>query len=214
MALWRAYTGETSLDRLIHDQEHFLRALARYAIRFKTCWFMSDEDDVFQEACIWLVDSMWNWEDDRNVDLADYVVYNIGVRLKMYVEAERAKKRHPNANRSRREGIWDEQNSEDGSNSLRESSIDSGIPDIETTIAIRQALKIANENLTDLAKELLIALANNNGNLAGATRDLLERDHIVKRFGSDEKHLKYLLRKKVLPEIFAFLQPIDIMPGT
>lgn len=156
---------------------------------------------------------MWEWDEERGVELATYVVYNIGARLSTQIKTERAKRRHPDANKTRRVNIWEDAYDEDGGSPM-ESTIANNDESIDRTIAVREALKIANENLTDLAKDLLIALANNNGNLTWATRDLLERDHIRRRFGSDENHLKYVLRRKVMPEIFHFLQPMDIIPET
>jgi len=159
---------------------------------------------------MWMIRCMWDWEEDRGTNLAEYVVYNIGARLGTQVKTERAKRRHPDANRSRRVNIWD-QSYDDNSLSM-EAMIAGNGPNPELVVAIREALEIANENLTDLAKDLLFALANNNGNLTWATRDLLEKDHIRRRFGPNEDHLKYVLRRKVMPEVFHFLQPVHIMP--
>lgn len=208
--LWRAYTGEIDLDDLIKDQEHFLRALARYSLRYKTTWYMSDEDDLFQEACIWMIRSMWEWDESRGRSLEEYVIYNIGARLATQIKVERAKRRHPDANTSRKLNIWE--SSYDDNTLSMESMIAGNGPNPELIVILREAIEIANENLTDLAKDLLIALAENNGNLTWATRDLMERDHIRRRFGPDENHLKYVLRQKVMPEIFHFLNPMAIMP--
>jgi hypothetical protein len=94
-----------------------------------------------------------------------------------------------------------------------ESMIAGNGPNPELVVILREAIEMANENLTELAKDLLIALAENNGNLTWATRDLMERDHIRRRFGPDENHLRYILRQKVMPEIFQFLDPTAIMPS-
>jgi DNA-directed RNA polymerase specialized sigma24 family protein len=211
-ALDNAYVGEISLDNLIKSQEHFLRSLARYALRCKQ-WYMSDEDDLFQEACVWLIQSMWDWDDTRGVGLAEYVVYNIGARLKTQLEFEQAKRRSPKANDLQRVGLWDQVTYHGNDfNDTRESRIQGASPDPEIVAALREALELANREMTNLAKDLLLALANNNGNVTMATRDLLKQDHIKFRFGHDEIHLKYILQKKIMPEIFQFLTPAHIIP--
>jgi hypothetical protein len=210
VSLWRAYTGETSLDKLIGDQEHFLRGLARYALRFQTAWYTSDEDDLFQEACIWLNTSMWDWDRDKGRELAEYVVWNIGARLGNKIKSERADRRHPDANHSRKVDIWSP--CWDDNTLCMEAMIAGRGPNPEMVVAVREALDRADKELTDLARSLMLALVMNDGNLAGAARDLLESEEIIKRFGPDERHLRYELRRRVMPEIFNFLSPMHIMP--
>jgi hypothetical protein len=212
VSLWRAYTGETTVDDLIRDQEHFLRGLARYALRFQTAWYTSDEDDLFQEACLWLVRALWDWDEDKGKELAEYVVWNIGARLGNQIKSERAERRHPDANHSRKIDIWGFARP-DGTQSLTMEAMLAGRgPNPELAVAIREALTRANEEMTDLARTLMVALIENDGNLAGAARDLLQLKEIVNRFGPDERHLKYVLRRRVMPEIFDNLSPTHIMP--
>lgn len=208
-AIERAYEGEIDLDELITTQREVLMRMVNYALRYKTQWMVSDAEDLFQEACAELIKRMWKWDETRGRDLADYCTYNIGSQLATIVKSEKAKKRHPNANRSRKIDIWEPLT--DDSATPFESCLP-GVENIEVTCAIRQAIETANVELTDLAKDLLMALANNSGNFAESIRDLSSQDHIRRRFGPDETHTCYVMRKKVLPEIIDYLHPSRIMP--
>ena len=210
VSLWRAYTGEFSLYDLIIDHEHFMRGLARYALRFQTTWYTSDVDDLYQEACMWLVRAMWDWDEDKGRELAEYVIWNIGARLGNQIKSERAERRHPDSNYARKVDIWS--SSWDDNTLCMEAMIAGRGPNPELVVAIREALQHASEEMTDLAQTLMCALIENDGNLAGAARDLLNVEEIVKRFGPDERHLKYVLRRRVMPEIFDNLSPTHIMP--
>lgn len=202
------YNGDLSIDELITRYQDFLRSLGKYALRYQTTWYISDEDDMFQEACIWLMRALWDWDESRGVSLSRYVVYNIGVRLGTQVEHERAKKRHPSAVKL---DLWGSRG-KDADNFTWEETLHNST-DIETIVAIRRALVAASNELTDLAKMLLVALIDNGGNFAGASRDLYEKNEIRSRFGPDQEHLKYVLRRKVMPEIFNFLEPTHIIPS-
>jgi hypothetical protein len=209
--LWRAYAGQIEIDELIKTHRRFLYGLARFSIRYKTPWYISDEDDMFQEACYWLLHSMWKWDPSQGKTLEHYVVYNIGARLDTQADKERAQKRHPKAGQRGRVEIWDSR-SKNGDGHSWESTISYGSsPEVIT--AIRRALEKASQELTELAQILLVALVENEGNFAGATRDLLCQPEIRRRFGPDEDHLKYVLRRRVLPEIFTFLAPVHIIPS-
>jgi len=174
---------------------------------------VSDEDDLFQEACIWLVRAMWDWDESKGKELSEYVIYNIGARLGNIIKSERATRRHPDQNRSRKVDIWSSWRPDTNNHALCiEAMIDGQGPNPELTVAIREALTRANEEMTELARTLMVALIENDGNLAGAARDLLKIEEIIRRFGPDERHLKYILRRQVMPEIFDNLSPTHIMP--
>lgn len=204
-----AYAGKLSLDELIRRQESFLRGLARFALRHRTQWYLSDEDDMFQEACMWLVQCMWDWDEVRGTPLERYLAYNIGVRLGTQAKKECKKRRHPK--NGFKVDIWDTRG-KNGDCFTWEESIPSA-DNTETAVAIRRAIARAEQELTQLAQLLLSALIENSGNFSGAVRDLLLNDDIRRRYGSDRDHLKYVLRRKVLPEIFSFLGPTHIIPA-
>lgn len=209
-AVNQTYEGEINFDELVITQRHEIMRLVNYALRYRTHWMTSDEEDLFQEACAELIQRMFKWDEKRGIDLTYYCVYHIGVRLATIVKSEKAKKRHPNPNTTRKIDIWEPVDIEK-SNALFESTVPSH-ENIEVTCAIREAIENANEELTDLAKDLLMALANNSGNFAESIRDLSSLDHIRQRFGVDKTHMCYVMRKKVLPEIVDYLHPSRIMP--
>lgn len=159
---------------------------------------------------MWLVRAMWDWDEDKGKDLAEYVVYNIGARLGNIIKRERAERRHPDQNHSRKLDIWSP--CWEDTNVCMEAMIEGNEPSPELVVAIREALDHANKELTALAHTLMIALVENDGNLAGAARDLLRQKEIIKRFGPDERHLKYTLTRRVMPEILDNLSPTHIMP--
>jgi hypothetical protein len=171
---------------------------------------ISDEDDMFQEACYWLLDSIWEWDSSRNTPLSVFVVYNIGARLAGIVKNEKNIKRHPEPNGSWRVDLWGPVNKDDSEGNTIESCIPS-TADIELAVAIRQAIIFADDHMSTLAQELTCALIETDGNFADAVRMMAPRKHIKKRFGTEESHLKYALRFKVLPEISHFFRIEDII---
>jgi hypothetical protein len=213
--LTRAYEGNISIKEFIEIHEDLLRGLARHALRYKTQWYLSDEDDMYQEACYWLIRAMWDYDERRGRTLCDYVLYNIGARLNTQIRVERAVRRHPDPNTSRKVDIWEKcahSNADHGINVTVESTLPSPCCDPETRLAIKRAFDTADEKLTTLARELLVVLIEENGNLAASARRLVRRKHIRKRFGSDPKHLEYMLNKRVLQEIFQHFQITAIIP--
>lgn len=212
--LERTYNGVITLSQFITAHKGVLRAIAKHALRYKTQWFLSDEDDMFQEACYWLVRAMWDFDDTRGRTLCDYVLYNIGVRLNTHIRAERTARKHPDKNTSFKIDIWGPLNKSDENEFkvLVENVLPSPCADPETTLAIKQAFANAEKKLTKIAKELLIALIEENGNMAATSRRLLRRKHIRKRFGNDPKHLEYILKRRVMPEISSNFDLMAIIP--
>jgi hypothetical protein len=203
-----AYRGELSLDQLIKNQETFLRKIARYSLRYRTAFMISDLDDMFQEACYWMINSMWEWDDTRGPSLSAYVMYNIGARLSGIVKCEKNIKRHPNPNASWKKDIWGSSNDE--CDYVLESTLPS-TSDTEIAVAVKLAFEFANDHLSDLAKELTIALIECDGNFVDAVRLMAPRIHIKRRFGTEHTHLKYVLRTKVLPEISMYFNVNEIL---
>ena len=100
------YNGKIDENVFIVKHTNFLKKLAKHAIRFPTMWTISDEEDMFQEAWYWLIRSLWEYDENRNTELARYVVYNIGARLKACIRHEKNIKRHPPENIYRM-NIWE-----------------------------------------------------------------------------------------------------------
>lgn len=193
----KTYHGQLSIDRLIVKHEQFLRGLAKHALRYRTQFMISDEDDLFQEACFWLLNSIWEYDEERSASLVRYVIYNIGVRLATLVKYEKNIKRHPEPNTSRSVDLW---GTKDDSQTTVESTIP-GSTSVELEVAIRECIEHAEIKLSRVACQLTRALIECNGNLTGACQLLLQQDDIVKQYGTDLSHLKYRMRYKVLPEI-------------
>ena len=207
--LSQVYDGIITIDQFIRTHEYSLRGLARYALRYRTQFMCSDEDDLFQEACIILVNAIWQYDDESHIALAEYVIYNIGARLKNLVRNEKSAKRHPDPNTSRKQDIWSNDNDE-----WNGSTLESRLPshhDLELELSIRESFHQAEKHLSETAQELMFALAETNGNFAESVRTLASSPTVRKKYGSEIGSLKYALQFKVLPEISEFLNLNDII---
>jgi len=211
--LSRVYEGDIKIDELIKKHSPYLHSLAKYALRFSTQWFLSEEEDLFQEACIWLNHSLWDWESDKR-PLDEFVVYNIGARLSTTIRVERAKRRHPDRNTSRKINIWepieDSSGDSEGHN-LLEETLPSNSINPERWVIFYEALKNAESDMTELAKEVLEVLAETDGNWTSTARLLMARPHIRQRFGTSPKSVKYRLKQKIGREILALRRELDII---
>lgn len=205
-----AYHGDISLDNLIYKQETFLRALAKFALRYRTAWMISEEDDLFQEACIWLVDSMWEWDSSKGPSLSTFVVYNIGARIAGVVRYEKNIKRHPDVNSGWRCDLWGPAFKDDEGDTL-ESTIDSGVT-LELDYILRCAIDVSYNRLSALAQEFTLALIECDGRFNDAVDRMRRIHHVQKRFGEETNRLPYVLRMKIVPEIEHFFEIGDIIP--
>lgn len=215
--LTATYEGDITIDELLKSHEEFLRGISRHALRYKTQWYLSDEDDMYQETCYWLVRALWDYDEERGRTLCDYVLYNIGARLNTQIRIERAVRRHPDQNTSRKIDIWETTNNsninlQNDKSFVLEQTLPHHGCSPETRLAIKRAFESASTSLSVLAQELLVVLIEENGNMAASARRLVRRKHIRKRFGSDPKYLKYVLNKRVLPEISQHFEITAIIP--
>lgn len=205
------YNGNLDIAKLFTTHKNYIQSLGAYALRYKSYWTISDQDDLYQEACYWITRLLWEYDESRDVDLTRYVIYNVGVRLCSVVRFEKNIKRHPPKGCTTRIDVW--QNTyDDGNNKFEEVYLKDNCVDIETSVAVREALANADAKLSQAAWELTVALIREGGNLTAATRTLLRSKEIRRRFGTDVTNVRYALQTKVLPEIFKFFNPADIMP--
>lgn len=196
------YSGSKTIDNLIGDHNKYIRGLARHALRYKTQWMASlDEDDIYQEACYWLVDSIWRWDESKNVTLSRYVVYNIGARIQMYVLSKKVKARHPEAG-AKQICIDDKSN---GDRSYMVSHTRMSPSELEQSCDCHKMVDLAKKQLSVEASKLIAAiLAGTSGRFSEAVDQLLNDVEIVHLHGKNRDHICYILRK-TLPEVRAFL---------
>ena len=83
-----------NFDVLIRDHAAFIRRIVRYAMRCNNWGMISDEDDLFQEACIRIVRYVRQWNPTKypDVTLERYVMYNVGADLSKIPRRETNKK--------------------------------------------------------------------------------------------------------------------------
>lgn len=208
-ALERAYRNKSQLDKLFTEQKSFIMRLVRYSLRYKPWQVISDENDLYQEACIWILHFMWKWDDERGVSLSRYVTHNVGVRLKNQIDMEMAKKRNP---KTPNYEIVNESYENNGgqSNVIKENEINSNVPTPEEIIALRQAYERIDRELPLLARELLECLMLENGNLFKATRILQERGRIRGLNKSDDA-LRQWLRRNFIPKLRTIFEEEQII---
>jgi len=192
-ALASAYQSKSSLDKLFVEQKPFIMRLVRHALRYKPWQAISDENDIFQEACIWILHYMWEWDDERGVTLEHYIVYNVGVRLRNQIEKELRHKRNPTFPPNTI--IFDDIDSGNPGSLIetKECKLDSGIPDPEQLLAIRRSYDHINDKLPLLARELLDCLLLEGGNFSAASRRLRRRGRVrMNREMSDDAFRQWL----------------------
>lgn len=204
--LWKTYTGQMTINALIQKHEIYIRNISKYALRYNDN-YLNDEDDVFQEACIWLVDSMWSWDCEKNTTLSEYVIYNIGARLKNKIQYERSEKRFC---KTKYKISLNERINNDCYNicDLIQSNHNYN-PEIDTSI--RMAIDKASKELDALSQEILVELINNNGELTSTSREIIKKDHINKKFKLKENSLRRTIKKKIMPKIKKYLSPDHII---
>lgn len=214
-ALERAYHSKAELDRLFTEQRPFLMRLVHHALRFNHWAVFSDEDDLYQEACIWLVDSMWRWDEERGKTLAEYVVYNIGVRLRNYVAKEQAQKRRPMfppkslIRKHIDKEIYEQHNiGECNENDIQGDSINP-----EEALIIKRSIERINQG-SNLERLLLEILIENGGNLSGAARTIIVKKKVRLPADMSVDAFRQRLQKKFLPRLrTALVEENIICPG-
>jgi len=194
-----AYNGKITVDEFIKRNSSFINRLALHSIRYSTNSGTLTMEDMFQEACILLVEYMWKWEEYRGVTLEHYVFYNVGVRLGNIVRAEHRQKRKPE-NR----GTVDVYYKPDVLNTTANP---------EVLYAIKEAIEQAEEELSDTAIMYARCLADNDGVYTEALNDMIKNEQVTGRYGTNKPTLKYVLETKIRKELTSHLNPNDIIPA-
>jgi DNA-directed RNA polymerase specialized sigma24 family protein len=197
-ALQRAYTNAGELDKLFVDHQSFIMRLVNHSKRFNHWAVISDEEDLFQEACIWLVNSLWEWNEEKNTPLAEYVVYNIGVRLRNHVEKEKRQKRHP---KTKPKSLY----ADNASGFPFEETIDGNEPTPESNLIVKRAYDRIERELPLLARELLDALIVENGNFSSASRRILHGGRVRRVRGMSDDAFRQALRKNIFSQLRTIL---------
>lgn len=202
-ALDRAYHSRAQLTKLFTEQRSTIERLVRWSLRGNHWGVISDEDDLYQEACIWIVDSLWRWDETRGTPLAEYVVYNVGARLRNQIQKELASKRRPKKptisiyeNRGRdKDGL---------STSITiEETLPSRESSAEERLALEEVLKCVDEQMTFMEKRLLDFLIEEEGNFKEAA---IKLQHVVRGANAmTEGAFRMHLRRNVVPKIHLFL---------
>jgi len=202
-ALESAYINKSQLDKLFVEQKPFIMRLVNHALRYKPWDVLSDENDLFQEACIWILHFMWEWDDTRETSLARFVTYNVGVRLQNQIDKERAQKRNPR--KPPIQIINDDigpRTLRQNTNIIQENEINGEVPTPEDLFAIKHACEMVDRTLPLVAREFLECLMLEEGNFFGATRRLRARGRIrLIDEMTDDAFRQWVKRKNLLSKI-------------
>ena len=216
-ALDRAYTNAGELNNLFVEHKSFLMRLVRHAARYRHWAVLSDEDDLFQEACIWLVNSLWEWDETKDVPLAEYVAYNVGARLRNQMAYEQRKKRHPDSppislsahgmsNNPIRVGKNEiDRSFSDKKSMYLEGKIRAETPDPEALLIIRRAYDKIERELPLLARELLESLMLESGNISAASRRVLYSGRVRRVEGMSDDAFRQSLQRNILSQLRTIL---------
>ena len=210
-ALERAYHNAGELNKLFVDHKSFIMRLVHHSLRCRHWAVISDEDDLFQEACIWLVDSLWGWDEDKGASLSEYVTYNIGVRLRNHIAKEQRQKRHPKApplpiqNRTYGERI--------NQNVIYEERLNSKAPTPEELYILHHAYERIEKELPLLARELLESLMLEDGNFSAASHRVLYGGRVRRVEGMSDDAFRQALNRNILTQLRTILVAVDIIPA-
>ena len=163
-----------------------------YATRGYEGKYISDEDDLYQEACYWLINCMWEWDDDRGISLERYVVYNLGVRLRNIVKSEAVKKRGGDCIKIPI-GKKDEEN-----NIVEEECLEVLTLSPEKAFRLKEFQEYI-KTKSFLVNKLLECLLLENGNFSGACRML--RPYVRDTDSMTEDSFRRYVEKKFLADL-------------
>lgn len=186
--------------------------LVRHALRYKPQGLISTEDDLYQEACVWILHFMWEWDEERGTSLSAYVVYNVGVRLRNQIEKELARKRVP-----LKPCIQIEQGSsfvdkeESLSGVIFEDDIKGEHPSPEELLINKRTLARFSKELPFLARELLYCLMLENGNFTRASREFRSRGRLRMTREMSDNALRLWLRRKYFDKLQTVLIDEEII---
>lgn len=202
-ALDRAYHSRAHLNKLFTEQRSTIERLVRWSLRGNHWGVISDEDDLYQEACIWIVDCLWRWDETRGTPLAEYVVYNVGARLRNAIQKELATKRRPKKpSISIHEGRHKDKNGLAASISIEET-LPSNEPSAEERLAYEEVMQCLDKQMSFIEKRLLDFLIEEDGNFKEAA---IKLQQVVRGANSmSEGAFRMHLRRNVVPKIHSFL---------
>lgn len=199
-ALDRAYHSRAHLNKLFTEQRSTIERLVRWSLRGNHWGVISDEDDLYQEACIWIVDCLWRWDETRGTPLAEYVVYNVGARLRNALQKELASKRRPkkpNVSLNKKK-----YNDEDNDMTVQDT-VASNDPSAEERLAYEEVMKCIDTQMTFVEKRLLDFLIEEDGNFKEAA---IKLQRVVRGANTmSEGAFRMHLRRNVVPKIHSFL---------
>jgi hypothetical protein len=173
---------------------------------------LSDEEDLYQEACYWLMQILWDYDEDRGTTLERYVVYNLGVRLKMHIEKEMAEKRTTKIPPLSIDNIDTDTETWDAS-AIPEERLQCDGPDAEEICGIREFYDAAERDLPLMGLEFLESLLAESGNRAAAARRVRANLRLRGRRMMGDDAFRHLLIRNFLPEIRSILNRTHIIPS-
>jgi len=197
---------------IFRDHEPFLRRMCKFALRCNLWGMISDEDDLFQEACFRLIRYVRQWDESREVPLERYVVYNIGADLAKIPNRETNRKRRADAPPMPLTQNVDKQSSAilqydihttTGHERVRYQLHTNYIVnrDEERAVAIHRAVQ--NLNKRPLIYQLLLNALVEEGTILGAAKRIKSR---VRTNLDDRTFAKEEIQKKYLPKLQEYLR--------
>ena len=210
-ALQDVYHGSIDFDQFFKTQREVILRITRHAMRYHPR-ILSDEDDLYQEACYWLMQIMWDYDEDKGTTLERYVSYNLGVRLKMHIEKERAEKRTPSTIPLSIDNVDTDTETWDAS-AIPEERLACDAPDAEAVCIAREFYNTASRDLPLMGLEFLESLLVESGNRAAAARRVRRNLRIRGGRVTSNDAFRLSLIRNFLPEFCSILDRTHIIPS-
>lgn len=210
-ALRDVYCGHSDFDQFFKTQREVILRITRHAMRYRPR-ILSEEDDLYQEACYWLMQIMWDYDEDKGTTLERYVTYNLGVRLKMHIEKEKAEKRTPSTiplsinNVDTDTETWD-------ATGIPEERLACDAPDAEAICIAREFYAAAERELPLMGLEFLESLLIEGGNRAAAARRVRRNLRVRSRRITGDDAFRLSLIRNYIPEFCSILNRTHIIPS-
>lgn len=192
----KTYVGLLTTDQLIQRQKLFLLHMSHHAYNFLHYKRIPVKryvtvDDYYQEACIILVESLWNWNEDSGISLSRYAVYNIGAKLQNLNKKFLCKKRN---------AITTNIYADDEEYSILPYTL----PTQEDFVLIQEINQLAQNEISEKAIALLNELMNSNGKLNPIISQIQEKNQTFFQ-------VRYEAQSKLIPQILNFLHKHHII---
>lgn len=210
-ALRDVYRGRISFDNFFRTQQPVILRITRHAMRYHPR-ILSEEDDLYQEACYWLMQILWDYDETRGTTLERYVVYNLGVRLKMHIEKEMAEKRTTKVPPLSIDNIDTDTETWDAT-AIPEERLRCDAPDAEEICNVREFYNAAERDLPLMGLEFLESLLTESGNRAAAARRVRTNLRVRGRRMMGDDAFRLSLVRNFLPEIRSILTRTHIIPS-